>query len=215
MTEAQEIGLSVSYGNKRFQDAKRGLYALADSLGRSMDDYANVLSREMRVFVQAELDKLAARHSGTTTTDTTLAKRTGALSRALKTGGTVQDAAKIADVTGEISLPGKNRIHEYGGTITPKAGEYLFVPLPDALNADGTPRKLNPRQWQNTFIAESRKGNLILFQRLGRKLTPLYALKRQVRVRPRLGLVSQVKSDFPAFADRALEALFDALTKDL
>ncbi len=35
----------------------------------------------------------------------------------------------------------------------------------------------------NTFIAESRKGNLILFQRVGRKLTPLYALKRQVRAR--------------------------------
>lgn len=215
MTDAQEIGLSVSYGNKRFQDAKTGLYALADSLGKSLDDFAHVLSREMRVFVNAELDKLAAKHSGPNTTDAALAKRTGALVRALQSGGKVHNAAKLADVYGEISLPGKNRIHEYGGTITPKEGEYLFIPLPAALNGDGTPKRRNPRQWQNTFIAESRAGNLILFQRVGRKLTPLYALKKQVRVRPRLGLVSQVKSDFPEFADRALAALFDALTENI
>jgi hypothetical protein len=215
MTDAHEIGLSVSYGNKRFRDAQIGLYAMADSLGKSMDDFAQVLSREMRIFVNAELDKLAAKHSGPTTTDTALATRTGALVRALQSGGKVHDAAKLADVYGEISLPGKNRIHEYGGTITPKEGEYLFIPLPAALNADGTPKRRNPRQWKSTFIAESRAGNLILFQRVGRKLTPLYALKKQVRVRPRLGLVSQIKSDFPQFADRALAALFDALTKDL
>ena len=36
-----------------------------------------------------------------------------------------------------------------------------------------------------------------------------------VRVRPRLGFVAQMKRGFPEFADRALEALLDALTKDL
>lgn len=212
MTQAVE--LSVSYGNKRYRDAARGLHALAKSLNKSMNDYAHVLSREMKTFIRDELDKLAERHSGPITTDTTLATRTGTLVKSLKTAGTVTEAATIADVQAEIRLPGQYKVQEYGGTVKPKNG-YLFVPLPDALNPDGTPKKLNPRQWQDTFIRESKAGNLILFQRVGRKLIPLYALKSQVRVRPRLGLVSQVKADFPDFADRALTALFDALTKPL
>lgn len=215
MTDAHEIGLSVSYGNKRFNDALVGLHALADTLDRNVQDFGHVVGREMRVFINDELAKLAARHSGSTTTDTALAKRTGTLTSALLKDGTVHDAPKVADVWGEITLPGEYRIQEYGGTIRPTKGEYLFIPLPAALNADGSPRYRNPRQWRGTFIAESKAGNLILFQRVGRKLTPLYALKREARVRPRLGLVNQMKSGFPAFAERALAALFDALTKDL
>jgi hypothetical protein len=215
MIDTHDIGLSVSYGNRRYQDARRGLDALAATLGKNVDDFAHVVAREMRVFIARETDKLAARHSGTTTTDKALAKRTGRLVRELQRGGVVHEAAKVADVYGEVTLPGEYRIQEYGGTITPREGQYLFVPLPAALNADGSPKKLNPRQWQHTFIAESRKGNLLLFQRLGRKVIPLYALKPQVRVRPRLGFVAQMKRGFPEFADRALEALLDALTKDL
>lgn len=215
MTDAHEIGLSVSYGNRRYRDARRGLDALAATLSKNVDDFGHVVSREMRVFIAHETDALAARHSGTTTTDTALAKRTGRLVKELRRGGVVHDAAKLAEVTGEITLPGEYRVQEYGGTIRPRKGQYLFAPLPAALKADGRPKKLNPRQWQHTFIAESRRGNLILFQRLGRKLIPLYALKPQVRVRPRLGLVAQFKRGFPEFADRALEALLDALTKDI
>lgn len=215
MTEAHEVGLSVSWGNKRYWDAWKGLDALADTLGRNVDDLGHVVAREMRTFINAEMGKLAKRHSGTATTDTALAKRSGRLVRELQRGGIVHDGAKIEDVYGKITLPGEYRIHEYGGTIMPREGQYIFVPLPGALKADGTPKKLNPRQWQNTFIAESRRGNLLLFRRVGRKLEPLYALKPQVKIRPRLRLVKQMKRNLPEFADRTLEALFDAITKDI
>lgn len=215
MSAAHEIGLSVSFGNKRYWDAWAGLDALADTLGRNVDDLGHVVAREMRVFINAEMEKLAKRHSGTTTTNTALATRTGRLVRELQRGGVVHDAQKIEDVYGQITLPGEYRIHEYGGTIRPSEGSYLFVPLPAALKADGTPKKLNPRQWRDTFIAESRNGNLLLFRRVGRKLEPLYALKPQVKIRPRLGLVNQMKKGFPEFADRMLEALFDNLTRDI
>lgn len=216
MSAAHEIGLSVSYGNRRYQDARRALDALADTLGRNVDDLGHVVAREMRVFINQEMEKLAKRHSGTTTTNTALATRTGRLVRELQRGGVVHDAQKIEDVYGQITIdaPGA-RINEYGGTIRPSEGSYLFVPLPAALKADGTPKKLNPRQWRDTFIAESRNGNLLLFRRVGRKLEPLYALKPQVKIRPRLGLVNQVKKGFPEFADRMLEALFDNLTRDI
>ncbi len=88
----------------------------------------------------------------------------------------------------------------------------MFVPLPAALTATGKPKKMGPRQWRNTFIAESRKGNLLLFQRQGRKLVPLYVLKSKVRIRPRLGLADTMRRGVPAFADKALEALLDAIT---
>lgn len=128
MTDTHDIGLSVSYGNRRYQDARRGLDALAATLGKNVDDFAHVVAREMRVFIARETDKLAARHSGTTTTDKALAKRTGRLVRELQRGGVVHEAAKVADVYGEVTLPGEYRIQEYGGTITPREGQYLCPP---------------------------------------------------------------------------------------
>lgn len=216
MSGAHEIGLSVSFGNKRYWDAWKGLDALADTLGRNVDDLGHVVAREMRTFINAEMAKLAKRHSGRATTPTKLATRTGKLMRELRRGGVVTGGPRIKDVEGRITIdaPGA-RINEYGGTIRPREGNYVFVPLPAALKSDGTPKKLNPRQWSDTFIAESRNGNLLLFRRLGRKLEPLYALKPQVKIRPRLGLVKQMKRGFPEFADRMLEAMFDTLTKDI
>lgn len=54
MTDAHDIGLSVSYGNRRHQDARRGLDALAATLGKNVDDFAHVVAREMRVFIARE-----------------------------------------------------------------------------------------------------------------------------------------------------------------
>lgn len=83
-------------------------------------------------------------------------------------------------------------IHETGGVITPRRSKYLTVPLPAALNRDGTPKKKSARKWKNTFVIKSKKGNLIIMQNRGRgkKPVPLYVLKPSVRIRPRLGLNS-------------------------
>ncbi len=118
--------------------------ALADTFGKNVDDFAHVVAREMRVFVQAELNKLAARHSGTTTTDTTLAKRTGALSRALKTGGTVHDAAKIADVAGESVFPARTAFTNTGARFARSPGNTCLSRSPTPSTLTGHPSGANP-----------------------------------------------------------------------
>jgi phage gpG-like protein len=75
-----------------------------------------------------------------------------------------------------ISAGGANvpyaRIHHEGGVIRPKTAKYLAIPL--------TPKakQFRPRQYPGeTFI---KKG--VIFGKDGEKLTPLYALKKQVTI---------------------------------
>jgi hypothetical protein len=91
-------------------------------------------------------------------------------------------------VTGHMRLNKYMTMHEHGGWIRAKKGKYLTIPLDAALNANGTPKKRNARAWQNTFVRKSKKGNLIIFQKRGKRIVPLYVLKEKVRIPARLGL---------------------------
>ncbi|WP_420011455.1 hypothetical protein [Tateyamaria sp.] len=211
---AQTLTIETHFRGERYERASVGLRALADAVGTDFDQLGLVVSREMRLFLKTERDKLAKHHSGSATTSNRLAKRTGELVRALQKGGRVTETPTLADVKGEVFLPSKYRIHEFGGSIRPQKGGYVFVPLPAALKSDGTPKHMNPRQWHGTFIAESKKGNLLLFQRQGPKLIPLYALKPRVSVKRRLGLGAGIRRGVPAFADRAFEALLNEILNE-
>jgi hypothetical protein len=90
-------------------------------------------------------------------------------------------------------------MHEKGGVIRAKTSNYLTIPLPAALNGNGTPRQLSARQWQGTFVARSRAGNLIIFQKRGRDIVPLYVLKKSIRIRARLGLKKTLQRLRPLF----------------
>ena len=90
------------------------------------------------------------------------------------------------------------RTQEHGGTIRPKSKRYLTVPLPDALTASGVVKggaRLVQRGKQYftadgdpTFVFRSKRGNLLVGARAKNGRTRLlYALKEQVRLRPRLG----------------------------
>lgn len=65
---------------------------------------------------------------------------------------------------------------------------YMTIPLKAARKPDGTPRKVRAREWRNTRVIRSPRGVLLIVQKRGRRDVPLYALKKQVRVRARLGL---------------------------
>jgi hypothetical protein len=76
---------------------------------------------------------------------------------------------------------------EYGATIRPVRAKWLWIPLD--LTAAGVAR-LTPTLAieQGGFIAKSRNGNLLFFQKLpDGGIKPLFALKNEVRVPPRLG----------------------------
>ena len=78
----------------------------------------------------------------------------------------------IETVEGSISA-GRYGIHEVGGVIRAKSARYLTIPLPAALDRRGVARQPSARGWKNTFVAESKRGNLLIFQRRGAQIVPL------------------------------------------
>ncbi|MBV7393256.1 hypothetical protein [Mameliella sediminis] len=195
-------------------DAKTGLDLLADRFREGQDELGIPVSREMRRFLEEQMQELASRHGGSITTSTTLARRSGKLVAALRRAARVKDVKTLGRVTGRVKLRADRAVHEDGGRIKPTSGQYVTVPLPAALNANGTPKKQRARDWPNTFTAKSKAGNLLIFQRRGGKLIPLYALKKSVTVPARLGAVRSARNDAPIFADRALSAIIDHLLED-
>lgn len=96
-------------------------------------------------------------------------------------------------------------ILERGGTITAK-GKYLAIPLRAALTRAGASKMPSPRDFKSTFVQRSKKGNLIIFQALGKtptgrkrlkgyigaggekiksNIVPLFVLKKSVNIPPK------------------------------
>jgi hypothetical protein len=98
-------------------------------------------------------------------------------------------------------------IHETGGIISSR-GRYMTIPTVHALTSSGTPIRPSARQWTNTFVRESRAGNLFIFRRLsGKTIVPLYLLKSRVRIPARLGLAKAIEQEVPIVERRLLAAL--------
>lgn len=103
------------------------------------------------------------------------------------------------------------KILETGGTITPRNGQYLAIPLGALKTKSGVSRGSSPRDFNNTFVKSSRSGNLIIFEKLSNKsIRPLFLLKRSVRI-PAFKYVSssiqETKSKLSEVMNSALDAL--------
>lgn len=209
------VEFALNIENKRYSSAYLGLKALANNLNKATDSLGVPLSAELRRFLQKSMNDLSMKHSTPWpggTTSSTLSKRSGGFARALKDASSVT-GSKLSDVRGQIAIPKEMVIHETGGTVSAKKAKYLTIPLKAALNANGTPIKQKARDWPNTFVAESKKGNLLIFQRRGKEVVPLYVLKKSVHIPPRLGLVKNVEGQMPAFIDKLFEALVSEIMK--
>jgi hypothetical protein len=207
--------MEFEFRGQRYQDAQKGLEAFGLHMGQAMEGQAQTLTRELKDFLDQVAQALDGRHSGpwpSGTTAQTLSKRSGALMSAI-TGSVRTTGDTLNTVRGEIGTPGipYGAIQEYGGKIVPKTAKYLAIPLPAALNANGTPMRKGPREWPNTFCAMSRNGNLIIFQRRGTNVVPLYVLKTSVIIPPRLGMRKTLDVGIPYFVERAM----DAMVKDI
>lgn len=207
------ITLEFNHRNQRFLDAEKGLIALGRKLEDAPKRMQPELRRELHEFLHVIADKLVAQH-GTGypggTTATSLSKRSGAaiksIKASVKTGGT-----DLASTYGVIGGVGYLRIHETGGVVKSTKSKYLAIPLSAALNANGTPIKPGPRFWLNTFVATSKKGNLIIFQRRGKEIVPLYVLKKSVTIKARLGMEKTLRGGLDYFVDKAVEAMLKVI----
>lgn len=208
--------LNFEFRNKRYRDAERGLREVAKQLSKDWDGSTKVLSQELRDFLDTVAEAMARRHGRPWpggTTENTLSKRSGKMVQSIidsvKVTGSTMDSLQ-----GYISVGFPGQVHEFGATIRPKKAKYLTVPLPAALNNKGIPIKKSARDWANTFVARSRAGNLIIFQRRLTQIVPLYVLKSSVTIPPRLGFRKTLEIGLPHFVERAMDAMVRNINLD-
>lgn len=169
----------------------------------------STLRRGMRSFER----RMALEHLSGPTSPTSLAVRTGALRRSLQTSVVeLSDTRMRAQAMIGLGLPYAH-IHEKGGTITPKKAQYLAIPL-----ERGSKTAFGPRSYPGKLVAiRSKGGNLILAEILqrtrrayGKKIStpggtftqtydsqikPVYVLKKQVGLPPRLSFQRTFQSE--------------------
>lgn len=207
------VEFTLDFRSKRYTDAQLGLRAIASDLEKSDSIIYPTVKKELQKFLTDVTDALARRHGNPYpggTSANSLSKRSGDLVQSLKENTAVK-GSNLENLVGEIGGIFYARIHEYGGTITAKRAKYLTIPLPAALNSNGTPKKKSARDWDKTFIITSKKGNLLIVQRDGRKLIPLYVLKTSVYIPPRLNLRKTVDTALPVWVDELSDKLLAAI----
>lgn len=144
-----------------------------------------------------------------------LFRRTGGLARSLNRK--VDGAGRINDLKLTVgwldprsaSIAG---VHEFGATIRPKSSQYLTIPLPAAQTPAGVLRQ-PARSYTNAFVFRSKAGNLILARKSGKGIEPLFVLKREITIPPRLEF--QKSWDSERFRRQRLSVISDAINSGL
>ena len=121
--------------------------------------------------------------------------RSGALRRSFDNAWGGSDLDSMFVQTFSAGVPYAS-IQEEGGTITPKRGNWLTIPLDAAKTAAGVTRK-PARQWNDTFFRKSKAGNLILFQKKPNEIVPLFLLLKKVVLKGNLGFMDTWNDQLP------------------
>lgn len=129
---------------------------------------------------------------------------TGTVAKRSKAKGVQQlkdfDTRTAGDaVEGVMSLTPTTQLAEFGGVVRAKNVRYMAIPLKAAKNSDGSLKRPSARMWRRARVITSSRGNLVIAVRQGRRWVPLYSLKKEVRVRGRLGLRRELSKQQPAF----------------
>lgn len=135
------------------------------------------LASELKKTLSGAVGYVIRNHLTGGTTRTRLGVRTGNLRRS------IQYRVNENALSGEFGSYNTTyaMIHEKGGTLTAKRGQFLAIPIsPEAKTKAGVFK--SPRTFKNTFVKESRNGNKIIFQKKGKNIIPLFVLKRSVKI---------------------------------
>lgn len=133
--------------------------------------------------------------------------RTGELARSFKETflGNAKDGIRSAGALSDLVYA---PIQDEGGTVTPKRGKYLAIPLPGA----GVPYGKWPRDYAKgeLHFIKSRAGNALLADPTGK---PIFALKTSVRLRGRGYVRAAADAAAPKMAEVMGESIKVALGK--
>lgn len=209
------IELSMQFGGRVFESVEGGMQEIARMFEADWGGKAKVFGEVLSDYLYRVAEILTERNSKSWpggTSGSSISSRTGqsvdSIIKSVKVKGTTW-----ATMKGTIGGRGTLAIHEYGGTITSGA-KLMTIPLPAALSSRGTSPPF-ARQWKNTFVARSKKGNLIIFQKRGAEIVPLYLLVSSVTLPPRLGMRKELGTQVPYFMARAADRVAQEFQKQL
>lgn len=204
-----ELQLSAAGGRKTFRDAAAGLSSFSRDI-LNFETMDPIIRRNMLLFLKGIAAGQRGLHGKSWpggTSDKSLSRRTGKLIESVE--ASIRVTGKFtagSEVRGQIGSPLiYASTQEFGATIRPKRAQYLTVPLPAALDNRGVPILPRARDWPRTFVQRSRRGNLIIFQKRGaNKIVPLYVLKKQVTIPPRMNLRTMIEAGNRGLGDRII-----------
>lgn len=212
-----EVELEFRFQNRRFTDAAKGLEAVAKQFDRNVDLIPRELKKALREYldqVRLGLIKIHSKRFSNpanvpATGERNLLRRQGGIGGIKVFIG--RGRKDVNSVTGGLVIPFPISVHEKGATIRAKRVQFLTIPLPAALDSRGVPLRASAREWDNTFVQRSKRGNLLIFQKRGASLVPLFLLKREVTLPPRLKAEQALEAGSDFFVDEAVERIFKRL----
>jgi hypothetical protein len=137
-------------------------------------------------------------------------------------GQGAQIGARIGYILPQVSGGGGDpliyaRIHEgwpdgrASTTIRPVSAQYLAIPLDAAKTPAGVPRG-PPRGFSDTFVRLSKRGNLLIFQKVGKgAIVPLFLLRKEVIIPARPALRPTMQKFVPLILQDLTTALGGSL----
>lgn len=207
-----EVVVELDWRNKRYRDIERGLRAVGDDFERDLEALTPIVRKLLMQYMEGVVLSVAARTGtpwpqGTSPKGQfpgTLSRRSGDLRSKLNPAFIKVTGNETSDLAVSFTLTGIAAVHEQGAVIKPKKAKYLTIPLPPALDSRGVPKKPSARDWADTFILRSKKGNLLIVQKgEGKgKITPLYVLKKSVVIPKRLAFQEAFESGRDMLADK-------------
>jgi len=173
-----------------------GLNRVVLKIDKLDEEVMGVIMRVFRRQSQSMANYIIIRHLTGGTTSDRLARRTGTLAKSTRPRKVERKGKRVVGGVVLGTKYAKVHVGEKGKvtTIRPRRAQFLAIPLSAAKTAAGVPRG-RPRDFGNTFIQRSRRGNLLIFQKRLGGIVPLFALKKEVRIPARVHL-EEVASAF-------------------
>lgn len=210
-----DLELQLEWNGRRYASVDTGLRAFAAANDKSLDAYFPLVRRLLDEYMKAVLLSVRSRVGGAYPGGTsspgakpgTLSRRSGGLLASLSDDRVKVGGGDASEVSVSYTLSGIAAVHERGAIITAKKAKYLTIPLPAALNSQGVPLRRGARDWSNTFILRSKRGNLLIVLKQGGKITPLYVLKKSVKIPPRLNFGDAFSAGRDFLADKIAQQM--------
>lgn len=150
------------------------------------------LLRQMRIAMEEVLQDVEARLIQEQLSGRPgLESRTGTLRRSWRPPGSGRVSGEtLADLRGVLATSTPYaRIQEYGGTVAPKKGPWLWIPGAARLTPAGVFRGWEGVDWSRTFrVPRSRGAGYVVLARKGDGVDHVATLVPSVEIPPRLGL---------------------------